>query len=155
MKDVWRAIERLAEVHGLSCSGLAKKAGLDETTFNKSKRIDPKGRQRWPSTESIHKILLATNERMESFVTMAYETKPSIRAIFHSHGDHIIKLRPSKTDEVFSYALNDEQNAAVVTASLRTNGEVEINNLSIDRYARPRIGSLWVVAPAGRLIVVF
>ena len=47
-------------VAGLSPSGLAKKSGLDPTTFNKSKRITPDGRARWPSTESVAKALAAT-----------------------------------------------------------------------------------------------
>ena len=57
---IWNAIDTLAETHGMSASGLAKKAGLDPTTFNKSKRIAADGRPRWPSTESVAKILQAT-----------------------------------------------------------------------------------------------
>ena len=37
--QIWTALDRLAERAGLSPSGLARKAGLDPTTFNKSKRI--------------------------------------------------------------------------------------------------------------------
>ena len=37
--QVWSAIDRLAARAGLSASGLARRAGLDPTTFNKSKRI--------------------------------------------------------------------------------------------------------------------
>ena len=59
--QVWTALDRLAERAGLSASGLAKRAGLDPTTFNKSKRITADGRERWPSTESIAKALAATN----------------------------------------------------------------------------------------------
>lgn len=59
--EVWNAIDHLAERSGLSPSGLARRSGLDPTTFNKSKRIAPDGRPRWPSTESIAKILRATN----------------------------------------------------------------------------------------------
>ena len=55
---------------GLSASGLAKKAGLDPTTFNKSKRITPEGRPRWPSTESIAKSLQATGVTLDSFVAL-------------------------------------------------------------------------------------
>jgi phage repressor protein C with HTH and peptisase S24 domain len=66
--DVWRAIDRLAQEHGLSPSGLARKAGLDPTTFNKSKRITREGRPRWPSTESISKILAATESTLAQFV---------------------------------------------------------------------------------------
>jgi phage repressor protein C with HTH and peptisase S24 domain len=66
--DVWRAIDRLAAEHGLSPSGLARRAGLDPTTFNKSKRITREGRPRWPSTESISKILAATDSTLARFV---------------------------------------------------------------------------------------
>ena len=58
--DIWQAIDQLANEHGYSPSGLARRAGLDPTTFNKSKRIARDGRPRWPSTESIAKILEAT-----------------------------------------------------------------------------------------------
>ncbi|XCD67077.1 helix-turn-helix transcriptional regulator [Candidatus Liberibacter asiaticus] len=61
-KKIWEAIDRMAERHNLTPSGLARKAGLDPTSFNKSKRFGIEGRNRWPSTESIFKILAATNE---------------------------------------------------------------------------------------------
>jgi phage repressor protein C with HTH and peptisase S24 domain len=70
-ESVWGAIDALAERHGLSASGLAKKAGLDPTTFNISKRHGNDGRPRWPSTESIAKILAATGESLERFVGIA------------------------------------------------------------------------------------
>jgi phage repressor protein C with HTH and peptisase S24 domain len=66
--QVWSAIDRLAARAGLSASGLAKRAGLDPTTFNKSKRITAAGRARWPSTESIAKALAATGTTIEVFV---------------------------------------------------------------------------------------
>lgn len=68
--DVWKAVDRLAAAHGLSASGLARKAGLDPTTFNKSKRTTREGKLRWPSTESISKILTATGATLHEF--MAY-----------------------------------------------------------------------------------
>jgi phage repressor protein C with HTH and peptisase S24 domain len=68
--DIWNAVDRLAARAGLSASGLAKKAGLDPTTFNKSKRITPEGRPRWPSTESIAKSLQATGVTMDIFVSL-------------------------------------------------------------------------------------
>lgn len=58
---IWQAIDRLAKKHNLSPSGLARMAGLDATVFNPSKRIKSDGRPRWPSTESISKILQVTN----------------------------------------------------------------------------------------------
>jgi phage repressor protein C with HTH and peptisase S24 domain len=65
---IWDAIDQLAADHGMSASGLAKRAGLDPTTFNRSKRIGADGRPRWPSTESIAKILDATGSTLESML---------------------------------------------------------------------------------------
>lgn len=67
--DIWAAIDNLARRHGMSPSGLAKRSGLDATTFNKSKRITREGKLRWPSTESIAKILAATGASLPEFVT--------------------------------------------------------------------------------------
>jgi phage repressor protein C with HTH and peptisase S24 domain len=66
--QVWSAIDRLAARADLSASGLARRAGLDPTTFNKSKRITSAGRARWPSTESIAKALSATGTPLDVFV---------------------------------------------------------------------------------------
>lgn len=68
--DIWRAIDRLAEKNGMSPSGLARRAGLDPTAFNKSKRTTPEGKQRWPSTESISKVLRATGASLTDFVSL-------------------------------------------------------------------------------------
>jgi phage repressor protein C with HTH and peptisase S24 domain len=65
---IWAAIDALAEKNGLSPSGLAKKSGLDATSFNKSKRVTQLGRARWPSTESIAKALKATQTELEEFI---------------------------------------------------------------------------------------
>lgn len=67
-KDIWRGIDRLASSFGYSPSGLAKKAGLDPTSFNKSKRLSPDGKPRWPSTESLSKILSVTGATMSDFI---------------------------------------------------------------------------------------
>ena len=68
--EIWIAIDRLAGSTGYSTSGLAKKAGLDPTAFNKSKRMSPEGKPRWPSTESLAKILAVTNVTMTDFMTL-------------------------------------------------------------------------------------
>jgi phage repressor protein C with HTH and peptisase S24 domain len=68
--QVWAAIDRIAARYGYSASGLAKKAGLDPTSFNKSKRVTPEGRPRWPSTESIAKVLAATGAPVEEFISL-------------------------------------------------------------------------------------
>jgi phage repressor protein C with HTH and peptisase S24 domain len=67
-QDVWQAIDQLAADHDFSPSGLARRAGLDPTTFNKSKRVARDGRPRWPSTESVAKILEATGATLGEFV---------------------------------------------------------------------------------------
>ena len=67
---VWAAIDALAARHSLSASGLAKRAGLDSTAFNKSKRRSGDGRLRWPSTESIAKIIEATNSSLAEFLAL-------------------------------------------------------------------------------------
>jgi len=68
--DVWRALDALAAERGLSASGLARRAGLDPTAFNPSKRIGADGRARWPSTESIAKVLSATGTGIEEFAAL-------------------------------------------------------------------------------------
>ncbi|MBB3608223.1 helix-turn-helix transcriptional regulator [Rhizobium sp. BK602] len=68
-EQIWNAIDRLAERHALTPSGLARRAGLDPTSFNKSKRLSQDGRLRWPSTESIAKVLDATGASMEQFLS--------------------------------------------------------------------------------------
>ena len=59
----WRA--------GTACRrpGLLGLPGLDATAFNRSKRVSKDGRERWPSTESIAKILDATAESFDTFLS--------------------------------------------------------------------------------------
>ena len=69
--EIWGAIDRLALKLSISPSRLARDAGLDATSFNKSKRITPAGKPRWPSTESISKVLKTVNMDFEDFACMA------------------------------------------------------------------------------------
>lgn len=79
--QIWVALDRLAERAGLSPSGLAKRAGLDPTTFNKSKRVTPDGRERWPSTESIAKALTATDSSLDIFASLIGDEAGDARAV--------------------------------------------------------------------------
>ena len=81
--DIWHAIDALARQNGLSASGLARRAGLDPTTFNKSKRVTPGGRKRWPGTESVSKVLDATHCSLGNFV-----------ALFGGTGDGVVLRIP-------------------------------------------------------------
>jgi phage repressor protein C with HTH and peptisase S24 domain len=69
-KQVWGAIDTIAERYGFSASGLAKKSGLDPTSFNPSKRHGPDGRPRWPTTESIARVLDASGASVEEFTDL-------------------------------------------------------------------------------------
>ena len=80
--QIWKALDRLAARTGLSPSGLARRAGLDPTTFNKSKRVTNDGRERWPSTESIAKALAATGVGVDAFFHLIQESaKPAAQAV--------------------------------------------------------------------------
>lgn len=70
---LWRAVDNLARREGLSASGLARRAGLDATAFNPSKRFGPgePPRPRWPSTESLTRILQATGVSLGDFAALA------------------------------------------------------------------------------------
>jgi orotate phosphoribosyltransferase len=68
--QIWQGLDKLAAKHGYSPSGLARAAGLDPTSFNKSKRISPDGKPRWLSTESLSKILHVTGSTMSDFIAL-------------------------------------------------------------------------------------
>lgn len=79
--QIWKAIDQLAERHGLTASGLARRAGLDATTFNRSKRVTGDGRARWPSTESVAKILAATGSSLDEFMELIERRRGTGRSI--------------------------------------------------------------------------
>ncbi|MDP3657982.1 MAG: helix-turn-helix transcriptional regulator [Brevundimonas sp.] len=76
--QLWKAIDGVARREGISVSALARQAGLDATAFNPSKRFGPgeTARPRWPSTESLTRILRATGLSLHDFALMAEETRP-------------------------------------------------------------------------------
>jgi phage repressor protein C with HTH and peptisase S24 domain len=83
-KQVWNAIDTIAERYGYSASGLAKKSGLDPTSFNPSKRNGPDGRPRWPTMESISRLLQAsgaTVEELADLLTGRRGQPPKLRQI--------------------------------------------------------------------------
>ncbi|GJE53584.1 MULTISPECIES: S24 family peptidase [Methylobacterium] len=79
--QIWMAIDRLAERYGYSASGLARRAGLDATSFNRSKRIGPDGRKRWPSTESVSKVLAATGASLDDFLRLIVSRDGPLRSM--------------------------------------------------------------------------
>jgi len=79
--QIWTGLDRLAARAKLSPSGLAKKSGLDPTTFNKSKRVTPDGRARWPSTESVAKALGATGVSFDTFVSLISDSNGAAKSM--------------------------------------------------------------------------
>ena len=80
--EVWAGIDALARRFDVSASALAKLAGLDPTSFNRSKRVssDTPPRPRWPSTESLSKVLAATGVGLAEFDALATGRGPPARA---------------------------------------------------------------------------
>src|SRR3974390_3157355 len=80
--QIWTGIDRIFGPAGFASSGLAKRAGLDPTTFNKSKRVTISGRERWPSTESLAKSLAATGTSLDQFVALLNDSaRTDVRTI--------------------------------------------------------------------------
>jgi len=80
---LWKALDALARREGTSPSGLARRAGLDATSFNPSKRFGPgePPRPRWPSTESLTRVLEATGISLGAFAALADDAPAEDRAI--------------------------------------------------------------------------
>ena len=70
---LWKALDALARREGASPSGLARRAGLDATSFNPSKRFGPgqPPRPRWPSTESLMQVLATADLSLGAFADLA------------------------------------------------------------------------------------
>lgn len=153
--QIWDAIDRLAQSHNLSTSGLAKAAGLDPTSFNKSKRLSPEGKERWPSTESVAKILAATGSSMSDFLSLIDQsngTRKNGRPIpitkyrmaqegtcFDAHG-----LPVAKFWEEFSFNVTEQIGDKNAYA-------LELSNKEASKYFRA--GDIIVVSPAAEMRV--
>ena len=98
--QVWHGIDRLARERGLSASGLARRAGLDPTTFNPSKRVTKQSKPRWPSTESLAKILSATETSLDDFVALMAD-RPLDAAPLTSHRLRCIAADQAARPELF------------------------------------------------------
>jgi len=146
--QIWGAIDALASLAGTSPSGLAKRAGLDPTTFNKSKRVTSDQRQRWPSTESVAKCLAATGVTLDQFVALvggvprgAVRTVPMIGFARASEANHFDERGFPEGDgwDELGFAAVDDRNAY----ALEISGDV----------LRPayRDGTFIIVSPAAAI----
>jgi phage repressor protein C with HTH and peptisase S24 domain len=98
--QVWHGIDRLARERGLTASGLARRAGLDPTTFNPSKRVTKQSKPRWPSTESLAKILSATETSLDDFVALMAD-RPLDAAPMTAHRLRCIAMDQAARPELF------------------------------------------------------
>ena len=145
--QIWTALDRLAARAGLSASGLAKKAGLDPTTFNKSKRITPDGRPRWPSTELIAKALRGDRRHDRHF--RGADHRPRRRP---AHAVPVIGFAEAGAggyfddggfpagkgwDEIPFPAVNDEQTYALEVRATRCSRSIATATSSFRRLADP------------------
>jgi len=73
--QLWKAIDAVARREGISASALARRCGLDATSFNPSKRFGPGDppRPRWPSTESLTRVLQASGLSLAEFAALAHD----------------------------------------------------------------------------------
>ncbi|MFW2343252.1 S24 family peptidase [Brevundimonas sp.] len=81
--QIWRGLDRLALAEGLTASGLARRAGLDPTAFNPSKRLGPppEARPRWPSTESLTRVLTVCGLSLGQFARLAEDAEEPPTAV--------------------------------------------------------------------------
>jgi phage repressor protein C with HTH and peptisase S24 domain len=115
--DIWSAIDRLAESKGLSASGLARLAGLDPTAFNRSKRISPNGKPRWPSTESLSRILAVTECTMSELLSLMDQSESdaakSIPLLSYAHMQSG-RIAPEKQPQFFRPCLDVNEDCFAV-----------------------------------------
>ena len=111
--EIWRGIDNLAAQKGLSPSALAQKAGLDPTSFNKSKREGPDGRKRWLSMETLNKVLAATNTSFLDFMMLAGD---KITQPLSSTGLPLINFSDNQKENLFNRnaMLDEEQNVGKI-----------------------------------------
>lgn len=168
---IWGAIDTLARRQGLSSSALARLAGLDPTTFNRSKRLTAEGRPRWPSTESIAKVLEATGTTLDEFA--AIELADTLEISFDETDEGPLSGLPvvgeirdaaiSGWEPQTSPAVANKGEPAVPAGRRRfalavADGSLEPvyssgNTLVVSEAAEPRPGDRVLVKPAGMLVL--
>lgn len=99
-ETLWDALDKLAERHQLSPSGLARRAGLDPTSFNPSKRFAADGRPRWPSTESLSKVLDVTQMSLVDFAKLVQDNTDTSGILYRAFpaylctSDDLMEIEP-------------------------------------------------------------
>ncbi len=140
--QIWSGLDQLAKSKGYSPSGLAKLAGLDPTSFNKSKRKSPEGKPRWPSTESLAKVLAVTQSTMSDFVLFIEDipsgklTKPERKQIAHDTANALIKTQSVLFNAKEPFTLKSGKKSPVYIDCRRLVSFVAERNKLMDHAAR-------------------
>jgi phage repressor protein C with HTH and peptisase S24 domain len=164
---IWSAIDTLARRRGITASALARLAGLDPTAFNRSKRLTPEGRPRWPSTESIAKVLEATGTTLDEFATLELEDSldipideigeteitgvpvvGSIRAAVVADWEPDLTQRMAADGSIAPGASHRRFAVSIADSSLEPAYSIG-NVLVVSEAAEPRAGDRVLVKPAG------
>ena len=96
-QDIWSALDKLADKFAMSPSAMARQAGLDPTTFNKSKRHGSDNKERWPSSESLAKVLNALGVNFEDFAALTAKSQAGRLSV--AMGANVPLLRMSQARE--------------------------------------------------------
>ena len=140
--QIWSGLDQLAKSKGYSPSGLAKLAGLDPTSFNKSKRKSPEGKPRWPSTESLAKVLAVTQSTMSDFVLFIEDipsgklTKPERKQIAQDTANALIKTESVLFNAKEPFTLKSGKKSPVYIDCRRLVSFVAERNKLMDHAAR-------------------
>lgn len=155
-EQIWRAIDRLATTFGYSPSGLAKQAGLDPTSFNKSKRIGPDGKPRWPSTESVSRVLGATGATMSDFIALVDDIEQQQKKFENNISVPVIGFAQAGSQGYFDeegYPQGDSWKEVSFPNSRTANDEgmyaLEINGDSMEPLYRE--GDILVLSPKSKI----
>ncbi len=148
-QNLWAALDRLAERHKLTPSGLARRAGLDPTSFNPSKRFAPDGRPRWPSTESLAKVLDVIQLSFSEFAGLAESKVTSTGIQSRSFPAHLCtsdELRTVGPEQISEFNLDNFCDSFVFPdAQSDKFFALEVSGNSFEPYYRE--GQLLIVSP--------
>ena len=102
-QDIWAALDKLADKFAMSPSAIARQAGLDPTTFNKSKRHGADGKERWPSSESLAKVLNALGVSFEDFAALTAKSQAGRLSVAMGANVPLLRISQARADGFFDH----------------------------------------------------
>lgn len=148
-EHLWAALDKLAEQHQLTPSGLARRAGLDPTSFNPSKRFAADGRPRWPSTESLAKVLEVTQMPFSDFAALLQDKAEISSTHFRSFPAYLCtsdELREVDPQQLTDFQLDKFCDSFIFPSSQSEKFfALEVSSNSFEPYYRE--GQILIVSP--------